>query len=181
MAEPLTLANVALDHEAYVASPDVIHRHSDGRWPVAGFTLDDDRRLAARHEADHRARRAFTFLLLDPGRSRASGCLYLNPLHSYLERSAADPATSARFPSASAMVSFWLRQDDQETDLPRRVAVGVHAWLEQRWPLDTHVFRALPTETSTVAALAALPLHRVRLELPGDPRPYLWFASQPDR
>lgn len=38
--QPLGVAEAALDYAAYMASPDVIRRHSGGRWPVDGFTLD---------------------------------------------------------------------------------------------------------------------------------------------
>ena len=71
VAVPLTPANVELDYAAYMASPAVIRVHSDGRWPVDGFTLEDDRSQAAAHHAEHQARRAFTFLLLDPAQCPA--------------------------------------------------------------------------------------------------------------
>src|SRR5262245_18535893 len=95
-ATPLTAKLVDLDYAAYMASPDVIHVHSDGRWPVDGFTRAQDAEQTARHEADHQARTAFTFLLLDPARSTGLGCLYLNPLR-------ADDRTPR--------VTFWIRQD----------------------------------------------------------------------
>jgi hypothetical protein len=125
VASPLTTANVALDYAAYMASPDVIRVPSDGRWPVGGFTLEQDRELAAAHRAAHQARRAFTFLLLDPGERECLGCLYLNPLPGYLQQAGADPETLSCFPAASAMVSFWIRQDHRDTGLPGIVAEGV--------------------------------------------------------
>jgi hypothetical protein len=70
-AVPLSPANVHLDFAAYMASPAVIRVHSDGRWPIDGFTLEDDESQAAAHYAAHQARRAFTFLLLDPSRSQS--------------------------------------------------------------------------------------------------------------
>jgi hypothetical protein len=86
VAVPLSIANVELDYAAYMASPDVIRVHSDGRWAVDGFTLEDDRNQAAAHHAEHQARRAFTFLLLDPTKSQSLGCVYVNPLRAYLRR-----------------------------------------------------------------------------------------------
>ena len=39
VAVPLTIDVAALDYASYMASPDVIRIHSDGRWPVDRFTL----------------------------------------------------------------------------------------------------------------------------------------------
>ena len=57
-ALPLTRDTAALDYAAYMASPEVIRLHSDGRWSVEGFTFADDQELVARHEADHASRRS---------------------------------------------------------------------------------------------------------------------------
>ncbi|MER7475958.1 hypothetical protein, partial [Micromonospora sp. NPDC000018] len=45
VATPLTTDTAALDYASYMASPDIIRAHSDGRWPVEGFTLEDDLKL----------------------------------------------------------------------------------------------------------------------------------------
>lgn len=175
VATPLTTADLALDYAAYMASPDVIRMHSDGRWPTDGFTLDQDRDQIRAHEIDHEARRAFTFLLLSPTRTDALGCLYLNPLRGYLSGVGADPQTLSTHSHAAAMVTFWIRQDLQETGLADLVADNVNTWLITEWPLQTHLFRILPGETSSLAALERLPLRRVRWQLPGERRPYLWY------
>lgn len=174
VATPLTTDNFALDYAAYMASPDVIRVHSDGRWQVDGFTLDQDRAQVAIHEADHKAHRAFTFLLLDPAESESLGCLYVNPLLAYLRRVDADPQTLSTFPPASAMVTFWIRQDRQHVGLAAVVAEAVNTWLMTAWPLETHLFRVLPGERTSVAALERLPVERVPLQLPGEERPYIW-------
>ncbi len=84
VAVPLTTTTAALDYASYMASPDVIRAHSDGRWAVDGFTFSDDLELIAQHEDDHKSRRAFTFVLLTPSGNEALGCLYVNPLREYL-------------------------------------------------------------------------------------------------
>lgn len=177
VASPLTVANAPLDLEAYLASPDVIRTHSDGRWPTAGFTLEDDLELVARHQADHQDRRAFTFTLLAPSRDVATGCLYLNPLHDYLRRSGADAALLGEVPEAAAMVTFWLRQDQQDTGLADAVVDAVDGWLRDDWPLALHLFRLLPAETSSREALDRRGLQQTRLVLPDEPRPYLWYLG----
>lgn len=175
VATPLTTAVAALDHAAYMASPDVIRAHSDGRWPVDGFTLADDLELIAEHQADHQSRRAFAFVLLTLARTEALGCLYLNSLDECLQRAGARPDVLDSLPSRSAMVTFWLRQDQQDTGLADAVAAGVNRWLLDDWPLSTHLFRVLPGERSSRTALERLNLRPVRLELPGEKPPYLWY------
>ena len=179
VATPLTAATAALDHAAYVASPDVIRVHSDGRWPVAEFTLEDDAALVAQHQSDHEAGRAFTFVLLTPSRDEALGCLYLNPLHDVLRRGRAEAHVVDAFPAASAMVTSWIRQDRQDTGLAAVVAEAVDEWLRADWPLATYVFRVLPQERSSRKALDRLDLRRIDLPLPGESRPYLWYQPTP--
>ena len=174
VATPLTTDLVALDYAAYMASPDVIRVHSDGRWPVDSFTLEENRLQAAQHQADHETHRAFSFLLLDPSRRESLGCLYLNSLHEYLRRVEADLETLTRFPAASAMVSFWLRQGHHE--LSEVVVTAVNAWLLNAWPLKAHLFRLLPSEHASRIALERLELPRVTLRLTGEERPYLWYG-----
>lgn len=178
VATPLTTDLAGLDCAAYMASPDVIRVHSDGRWPVDGFTLEEDRRLIAQHEADHAARRAFAFLLHEPSWSEGLGCLYLNPFHEYFQSVGADPQTLAGFPAESAMVTFWIRQDLQHTELTDVVAEAANAWLLDDWPLRTHLFRILPAEHASRAALERLDLRRVSIRLPHEKRPYLWYQPQ---
>jgi RimJ/RimL family protein N-acetyltransferase len=179
-AAPLTVANANLDYAAYMASPEVIRTHSAGRWPVEGLTVEEDRELIATHQADHEAWRAFAFTLLNPDGDQGVGCLYLNPLHAYLARVGADRATRDRFPVASALVTFWIRQDRQQTELPRAVVAAVNAWIVAAWPLDAHLFRILPDEHSSRAALERAGLRPVALVLPGEMLPYLWYGPLRD-
>ena len=179
VATPLTTDMAALDYAAYMASPDVIRVHSDGRWPVEGFTLEDELRLIGKHQADHEHRRAFTYVLLTPSLGEALGCLYVNPLRDYLQRADVDPHLLDAVPPASGMVTFWLRQDQQDTDLADVVVGAVNDWLLTEWPLATYVFRVLPGERSSRTALERQNLRKAHLPLRGDVRPYRWY--QPPR
>lgn len=176
VATPLTVGVAALDYASYMASPDVIREHSDGRWPVDGFTLSDNLELAAKHQADHESHRAVTFVLLAPTQTEALGCLYLNPLWEYLQRAEAGPELLDSVPSTSAMVTFWLRLDQQDTGLAEVVVEAVNDWLLNDWPLATHLFRILPGEGSSRRALERLTLRPIHLDLPGEKRPYLWYG-----
>ena len=177
VATALTPANAALDYAAYMASPDVIRVHGDGRWPVAGFTLEEDRRQAAAHHAAHEARRAFTFLLLDPSRSESLGCLYLNPLREYLGRAGATAEILSAIPPTTAMVTFWTRQDQEHAGLAETVAAAVSRWLVTDWPFALCLFRILPSERVSLTALERLQLQPVELRLPGKAKRYLWFRA----
>ena len=168
---------VDLDLDAYLASPRVIATHSDGRWPIEGFTRAEALPLATYHDQEHRARRAFTYSLLDPAGQRSLGCLYLNPLRAYLARVEADEQTLATYAAGRAvMVTFWIRED-RERELSAPVAAAVARWLRTSWRLDARLFRALPAERASVSALDGSGLARVDLDLPGERRPYLWFAG----
>jgi hypothetical protein len=175
VATPLTTDIAALDYAAYMASPDVIRVHSDGRWPVDGFTFSHDLELVAEHQADHDRHRAFTFALLTPSRTEGLGCLYLNSLREYLSRVQADQRLLDAFPQRSAMVTFWVRQDQQDTGLAEALAAAANDWLLHDWPLEMHLFRVLPDERSSRMALEGLELTQTHLELPGEERPYLWY------
>ncbi|WP_122816613.1 hypothetical protein [Nocardioides pantholopis] len=174
---PLTMDTAALDYASYMASPDVIRVHSDGRWPVQGFTFSEDLELVAQHEADHKSRRSFAFVLIAPSGAEALGCLYFNPLREYLSRAEAPRHLVDKTPFDSAMVTFWLRQDQQNTDLAEIVVETVNEWIIDEWPLAEHHFRVLPAERSSCAALDRLSLRKVCLALPGDERPYIWYQS----
>ncbi len=152
-AVPLRHDNAAADYAAYMASPDVIRVHSDGRWPVEGFTFADNLTLVRRHMDDHEQGLSFTFTLMDPTEVESLGCLYVNPLRDFLERVNAPTDFVSQFTNRSAMVTFWLRQDQQDTDLAEVVVGTVHRWLSQEWQLDRHAFRNLPGEESSLRAL----------------------------
>ena len=175
VAVPLTTTTAALDYASYMASPEVIRAHSDGRWPVEGFTFSDDLELVAKHEDDHKSRRAFTFVLLVPSWSEALGCLYINPLREYLLRAQAPRHLVDETPLDSAMVTFWLRQDQQHTDLAEVVVKAVNDWILNEWPLSAHLFRVLPGERSSCVALDGLGWRKLVLALPGEERPYIWY------
>lgn len=159
-----------------MASPDVIRVHSDGRWPVEEFTFADNLALVRRHMDDHEQGLAFAFTLMDPTEVESLGCLYANPMRDYLERVNAPTDFVSQFTNRSAMVTFWLRQDQQDTDLAEVVVGTVHRWLSEEWQLDRHAFRILPGEESSLRALTGSGLSRCDVPPSDDPRPYLWFA-----
>ena len=80
-------------------------------------------------------------------------------------------------PPASGMVTFWIRQDQQDTGLSYAVAQAISGWLATDWPLEKCLFRILPGERSSRRALEQLQLKQIELRLPAEARRYLWFQS----
>lgn len=141
--------------------------------------MEQDAELIAAHEKDRCDGRAFAFLLRHPARPESLGCVCLNPLHDYLARACADPVTVRAFPRATALVTFWVRQDLQSSRLPDDVARAVDRWVSDEWPVDAHVFRVLPTELATRRALTRSGLEPLQLGLDREPRPYEWYRGTP--
>ena len=102
VARPLRASDAAMDHAAYVASPQTIRIHSGGRWPTTDFSVADNRVLAEMHEREHLERRSFTFMLLTPARHQSVGCLYLMPLMPF--------CIACRLPRRSGAVSTGERR-----------------------------------------------------------------------
>jgi hypothetical protein len=82
---PLSGEFVDLDTRAKLESPVAITAHSAGRWPVEGFTREENLRLVEGYEREHAAGEAFTYALLSPGRDQEWGCVYLRPLQFFLD------------------------------------------------------------------------------------------------
>lgn len=171
---PLTPDWAEIDYAAYMSSPDVIRRHSGGRWSTADFTLDQERHELALHAERHRARQDFAFILLSPDQSTGLGCVYMLPLLPFLSRSGASAALLAQATAASAMITFWLRQDQLHTPLAQQVITAVHAWLVRDWPFADHLFRVNHEEHASLAALDQCGLQR-RFELMLDKPPYHYY------
>ncbi len=51
------------------------------------------------------------------------------------------------------MVTFWLRQHQQDTGLADVVVEAVDDWLLTEWPLATFVFRVLPMSSPVSSSL----------------------------
>jgi RimJ/RimL family protein N-acetyltransferase len=171
-------AEAALDYEAYMASPDVIRIHSGGRWPVHEFTLAQEQQELALHEVRHDDKRDFAFILITPDEAQALGCVYVLPLAPLLRHFAAPAALLSQVSDATALITFWVRQDRQQTLLAREVVAAVHDWLLTEWPFDDHLFRVNHEEHASLQALEQCGFH-VRFELTMDEPPYhyLFFGK----
>ncbi|HYJ69411.1 MAG TPA: hypothetical protein VEX15_17300 [Nocardioidaceae bacterium] len=171
--EPLTSALVELDTTAYASSPLAIGRHSAGRWPTAGFTVEDNLPLIARHEAEHRAGAAFAHALLSPARDREYGCAYLRPLAPYSERTGTRLVDPPRELAAAAIATWWLIDDVRARPDADSVLAALESWIAA-WGAAPVVFRCLPEEDQSIDALRRAGL--TPIEAVGQELPYCWFV-----
>ena len=176
---PLSPDRAAIDYAAYMSSPDVIRRHSGGRWPTAEFTLAEEQHQLAQHAERHRARQDFAFILLTPDQTTGLGCVYMLPLLPFLSRVGASAALLAHTTDASAMITFWLRQDRLHTPLAQQVITAVYAWLMSDWPFADHLFRVNQEEHESLAALDQCGFtRRFELTLAKPPYHYYFFGKR---
>ncbi len=153
IARPLTKAYAELDYEAYIASRNVIEEHSAGRWQTEGYTLEDNRREAAAHEVEHAARRSLAFILLSPDERKSLGCVYFNPLQAFLNRAVKPGWGAESGVTEEAIVSFWVRGDEQEGEMPDVVVREVEKWLRDEWNFEGHLWRIREQETRSQLVL----------------------------
>jgi RimJ/RimL family protein N-acetyltransferase len=168
----------AIDFEAFKNSPDVISVHSGGLWPVAEYTLAEEQRDLALHEVRHREKRDFAFIIRTPDETAGLGCVYILPLFQFLRHFPATAPLQSEVTEASAIITFWVRQDRQDTPLAAQVISAVHNWIMTEWPFDDHVFRVNPDEHASIQALEQCGF-KVRFEVTMDESPYhyLFFGK----
>jgi hypothetical protein len=172
---PLTRRLLDLDLAAYCSSPRAIRAHSAGRWPTENFTREENCRLIEKHEEEHVAGDAYAYAILNAHRTRELGCVYLRPLVPFLERTGTRLWTRTLSADRTAIVTFWLLDDDGARPSTERVLDHLRGWV-RRWDAADSVFRCLPEEVGSVAALmGASGLEPVQAT--DQALPYLWFAE----
>ena len=117
--EPLGPEHDESDYAAWTSSMEHIAAtpgFRDGSWPRE-MTQDENRADLQRHADDFRARKGFTYTVLDPAGRDVIGCVYIYPLRDGEE---------------DARVLSWVRESHAHLDVPLSRAVG--EWLESDWP-----------------------------------------------
>jgi len=117
--EPLGPEHNDLDYDAWTSSMEHIAStpgYAKSSWPRE-MTLDENRADLQRHAEDFRARKGFTYTVLDPAGRDVIGCVYIYPL----------PESDY-----DARVLSWVRASHAQLDTPLWRAVS--AWLESDWP-----------------------------------------------
>jgi hypothetical protein len=123
------------------------------------------------HEAEHMDGTAYAYAVLDQEGERELGCVYLRPLGEYLERTGTHVHDSRVDPERTAIVTFWLIDDQDLRPSTAEILRCIRQWVT-RWRAADPV--------SPLAALAAASDLRP-ITMTGQELPYLWFVDeQPD-
>lgn len=139
---PLRASDCDRDYDTVMASAELLLVKSNGHWPRPGFTWDENLKDLQEHEADHLARRAFTYTVVTPDGARCLGCVYLNPLHDVLRIFGADETALATVGADETAVHFWARQDELARDLDRTLFDALRPWLASAWAFRRALYRA---------------------------------------
>jgi len=132
LLRPLAATDVDLDFEAVMATQEFLRRASGGRWPRPDFTREENLTDLEGHEADFRARRGFTYTVLDPTQTRCLGCVYAYPPADESEGAVQDSETE---------VWFWVRPDTDTPNLDRRLLAALVPWLRDDFAFARVLFR----------------------------------------
>jgi hypothetical protein len=117
--EPLGPEHNESDYDAWTSSLEHIRATPGfpwGRWPHE-MSLEENRADLEMHADDFRARKGFTYTVLDPATRDVIGCVYIYP---------------ARDCDDDAQARSWVRESSAELDVALRSAVS--AWLASDWP-----------------------------------------------
>ena len=140
---PLRASDVELDYDAVMASQESLRRRTAGRWPRAGFSIEENLADLQEHEEDFHARRGFTYTVLDPSETRCLGCVYVYPL--------ADDDGDRDVHDREAVTRFWVRPDGVAADLERQVLMALVPWLRADFPFARLLFRIWSTDPRQMA------------------------------
>jgi hypothetical protein len=156
LLRPLRAADVDLDYEAVMATQETLRRSSGGRWPRPDFTIEENLADLQGHEEDFRARRGFTYTVMDPTETRCLGCVYAYPPKDE------DGGDGAR--DYEAAVWFWVRPDGVAEDLDRRLLAALVPWLRDDFAFARVLFRTGAKDERRAAILGEAGLRVVDVD-----------------
>jgi RimJ/RimL family protein N-acetyltransferase len=120
--EPLGPEHNASDYDAWTSSLEHIRATPGfpwGTWPRE-MSSDENRADLEMHADDFRARKGFTYTVLDPASREVIGCLYIYPV---------------RDSEADAQARSWVRASHAHLDA--RLWRVVSDWLASDWPFSS--------------------------------------------
>ena len=174
LVRPLFVSDAELDHEALMASKDILRLWEQSTWPEDDFSVDANRRDIERMAAAQRRGERFTYTVLTPDEGRCLGCIYVMAPEMKWLRSA-EPVTvdGTDWVDVDATVSFWIRASELGRGFDRTVLEEMWAWIERDWPFARPVVIANETFAQQVETISSAGLrHRLDFRLPGEPGTY---------
>ena len=138
--EPLNAAHVELDYNALMTSRERLNLFSGGVWPHDGFTLTENLADLEGHDAEQRAREAFTYTVLAPSGQQCLGCVYINPLDRFLDQRSIPAAERPASLDDDALVSCWARASVVPSGLETRLVAALRDWLARDWAFQRVTF-----------------------------------------
>lgn len=133
---PLRAGDNELDYAA------MCDRWETKAWVAEGnvFTPQVNLTELRAHEAEHEAREAFTFTVMNPDETECLGCVYITPLLSLLRQGKAAADVREGITDKDAAVRFWLRDTYRGDDWDVALLRSLLAWLEESWTFPRVVF-----------------------------------------
>jgi hypothetical protein len=92
------------------------------------------------HEAEHEAREAFTFTVMNPGETECLGCVYITPLLSLLREGKAAADVREGITDKDAALRFWLRDAYRKDVWDVSLLQSLLEWLAESWTFPRLVF-----------------------------------------
>jgi len=158
IVRPLTPSDVALDHQAVMASRAFLfHWEQDPPYPPDDFSEHDNLEDLEQMHAEHRNRTRYVYTVMNADETQALGCIYLLPNDDRMYRAATVTSFDGTdFSSIDATVSFWVRPSTWEGGFERTLLDAVLHWLRDQWSLARPVIvtnEALHHQISTIESL----------------------------
>lgn len=139
---PIRTDDAELDHEAVMASQEMLRTWEQTGWPEDGFTVDENREDVGRLVARHKAGSAFTYTVLAPDESLCLGCVYIFPTDfgTYARASITPLQDGFDWDAYDVAVHFWVRTSKLHDGLDVRLLAELRVWLDTGWGIDNPLF-----------------------------------------
>lgn len=172
--EPLTPSHVQMDYEAVMSSQALLRLWSVSDWPQANFSVEDNLLDLEWHYDEHTRRIAFTYTILDQGKNRCLGCIYIKPASSLPNLTKTE---LLQIKPTDMICSFWVRASIIKTPLEEEIFQSMLTWFSETWQKPDIFFSSNPgvPHQSTLYEKNGLQL-RLSLSRPNRYQ-YLWQVN----
>lgn len=175
---PIVAEDAEMDYAAVMETREYLRLWRQSRWPEDDFTLEANRQDLVELEERHRAHRAFTYTVLDPGGTECLGCVYIFPTTAtFLVKAAVAPVGDADWADVDAVIFFWARQSRMESGMDERLLTALREWFKEQWKLARTVYATSEPFTQQVDLIDRTDLN-LKFEMlePGKPGKRLIFG-----